>query len=169
MMPDQERNHDELRRLRLETGRRVRRLRHAHGYSPSALAREAQVPRSYVYDLEAGRRVTVRNVVAVAHVLKASTDYLLGLTARDERTHECCAVAADRDAWRRTAVGEALVQFPDGSWRGVQSIIQAHASVREAVTGERVCLESCGIYRVGGRRYRIGWGEIPDGEEGDRD
>ena len=147
-------DHDNARAaMRMKTAGRVRSLRHAHGFSATELARRAGIPRSYVYDLEAGQRVTVRNITAVAPVLHASTDYLLGLTDEDPRFHACCKFAAERDVWRRVA-DDLMVRFPDGSWRAVRGILDR--SVLEEVTGEPLELVTCGVYEFRGQRFRIG-------------
>jgi len=63
--------------LRRETGRRVRAGRGRAGLTGSELAGRAAIPRQYVYDLEGGLRVTVRNTVAVAKALHLCLDWLL--------------------------------------------------------------------------------------------
>jgi transcriptional regulator with XRE-family HTH domain len=71
--------------LAKQTGDRVAFLRAARGWTVSELAAAAGIPRQYVYDLEDGVRVSVRNVVGAARALDVTTDYLLGLASGPSR------------------------------------------------------------------------------------
>ena len=76
---------------RSEVGRRLKRIRVLREMSVADLAERAQIPRSYVYALEAGRRISVWNLRAVAVALRTTTDYLLGLESeKSEGDGPCC-------------------------------------------------------------------------------
>lgn len=72
--------------LKRATGKRVRLQREMRGLTVTELAERAHLPRQYVYDLEGGLRVTVRNTVAVARAMRLCLDWLL--------TGEPCLCAA---------------------------------------------------------------------------
>lgn len=64
--------------LKRATGKRVRLQREMRGLTVTELAERAHhLPRQYVYDLEGGLRVTVRNTVAVARAMRLCLDWLL--------------------------------------------------------------------------------------------
>lgn len=60
-------------------GRRARAERERQGLTVAEVAERAGMPRQYVYDLEGGVRVSVRNVCGAARALGVTVDYLLGL------------------------------------------------------------------------------------------
>ena len=137
------------------TGRRVREAREQARLTVTELAERAGVPRQYIYDLEGGIRVSVTNVTAVARALEVSTDHLLGLEAPRE-VHQCCIVAADRDAWVRFHTeADGLIRMGNGRhWVPTKDVLRG--SVMQAVTGKAVRLISCSTYEYDGEVYRVG-------------
>lgn len=144
--------------------RRLRELRHQAGWTISDLAERANLPRGYVYDMEQGRRFSVRNLRAVATALEVSADYLLGLTDEPSRTshhtHTCCRLVAEADAWLQAhmhhddaphASRERWLPFWARLAGSIQKILPHENEERS-----RIELIECGIYRLDGRIYRRG-------------
>ena len=143
---------DEERRA---TGRRVRGARERARLSVSELAERAGLPRQYIYDLEGGIRVSVTNVASVSRALHVSTDYLL-MGHEDKPLHQCCHVAADRDAWVRFHTDtDGLIRMGNGRyWVPTKQVLQG--SVMSTVTGKPIRMISCSVYEYDGEVYRVG-------------
>lgn len=154
---------EDKEREKSAVGERVRRLREKRQWSPATLAAHAGLPRQYVYDLEAGERCSIANVVGVARALGVSTDYLLGLENHG-LAHACCVSAAERDVWIRERLrdpaseeGRILVRHLDGSYRTLsETLLAGGGSILQLTHGERVTVVRCGEYQWRGQTYRVG-------------
>lgn len=146
---------DEFKRT---VGKRVKETREAQRLSVADVARRADIPRQYIYDLEGGIRVSVANVVNAARALGTSVDYLLGLSEHRGAAHHCCEVAADRDAFTRFAQGPDrwLVPQEDGSYQPFDVTPGAPLPAMKVWKGRTVELIACGVYRWEGHVYRVG-------------
>ncbi len=163
---------DEERRA---TGRRVRMARERARLSVSELAERAGLPRQYVYDLEGGIRVSVTNVAAVSRAMGVSMDYLIGIQPGQDAArpgapvHDCCYVAADRDACLRLDPGGAgLVRLRDGTYVPLDTLAKEllDGGIAEKITGDRIEMIRCGEYRWRGETWRLGEREpVRDGDE----
>jgi transcriptional regulator with XRE-family HTH domain len=63
--------------IRVRFGRRVRDLRRKHGWTQAEFAERLGLDRSYLADLERGKRnVSLRNIEVIAHGLQLSLSQL---------------------------------------------------------------------------------------------
>jgi hypothetical protein len=118
--------------------------------------------------MEQGRRLSIRNLRAIAIALDVSADYLLGLTDDPSctagRTHTCCQLVAEADAWLRTHLH--YDDEPQSSReRWLPFWARLSGSLRKILPHDagpnRVELIECGVYSFDGQVFRRGNG-IPE-------
>lgn len=143
---------------RREVGLRLKKIRAQREMSVADLAERAQIPRSYIYALEAGRRLSVWNLRAVAVALRTTVDFLLGLESETSEGEgpccPCCEVAADRDAWMHRFGGTNTYIRVEDSFVSLSQFLAGKPSVMGAVTGTPVRVIRCGVYEHEGMVHK---------------